>query len=242
MAYLLHRGEYDKRRDPVKPDTPDALPPMPADLPRNRLGLAQWLMRPEHPLTARVVVNRFWQEVFGNGLGAHRRRLRRHRRASLAPRAARLAGRRVSRIGMGREAPLPDDGRVIDLPAVGRDDAGEARERPAQSPALARAAVPDGWRDDPRRRPRLQRSSWPASWAARASSRTSPRASGKLSPCRRAIPISTSPITANGCTAAAFTPSGSAARRRRRWMSSTLPLARSAPSAANGPTLRFRPS
>ncbi len=68
MAYLLHRGEYDKRRDPVKPDTPDALPPMPADLPRNRLGLAQWLVRPEHPLTARVVVNRFWQEVFGNGL------------------------------------------------------------------------------------------------------------------------------------------------------------------------------
>ena len=68
LAYLLYRGEYDKRRDPVKPDTPDALPPMPANLPRNRLGLARWLVGPEHPLTARVVVNRFWQEVFGNGL------------------------------------------------------------------------------------------------------------------------------------------------------------------------------
>jgi hypothetical protein len=68
MAYLLHRGEYDKRRDEVKPDTPDALPPMPADLPKNRLGLAKWLIRPEHPLTARVTVNRFWQEVFGAGL------------------------------------------------------------------------------------------------------------------------------------------------------------------------------
>jgi hypothetical protein len=68
MAYLLHRGEYDKRRDPVKADTPDALPPLPADLPRNRLGLARWLVRPEHPLTARVTVNRFWQEVFGAGL------------------------------------------------------------------------------------------------------------------------------------------------------------------------------
>ena len=65
---MLYRGEYDKRRDPVKPDTPDALPPMPADLPRNRLGLASWLVRPEHPLTARVTVNRFWQEVFGTGL------------------------------------------------------------------------------------------------------------------------------------------------------------------------------
>jgi hypothetical protein len=68
MAYLLHRGEYDKRRDSLKPDTPDALPRMSSDLPKNRLGLAQWLVRPEHPLTARVVVNRFWQEVFGNGL------------------------------------------------------------------------------------------------------------------------------------------------------------------------------
>ncbi len=68
MAYVLHRGEYDKRREPVKPDTPDVLPPMPPDLPRNRLGLAQWLLQPEHPLTARVTVNRFWQEVFGTGL------------------------------------------------------------------------------------------------------------------------------------------------------------------------------
>ena len=68
MAFLLYRGEYDKRRESVKPDTPNMLPPMPADLPRNRLGLAQWLVRPENPLTARVTVNRFWQEVFGTGL------------------------------------------------------------------------------------------------------------------------------------------------------------------------------
>jgi mono/diheme cytochrome c family protein len=68
MAYLLYRGEYDKRRDPVKADTPDCLPPMPRELPKNRLGLARWLVRPEHPLTARVTVNRFWQEVFGAGL------------------------------------------------------------------------------------------------------------------------------------------------------------------------------
>lgn len=68
MAFILFRGEYDKRRDKVTPETPAALPPMPADLPRNRLGLARWLLRPEHPLTARVTVNRFWQEVFGAGL------------------------------------------------------------------------------------------------------------------------------------------------------------------------------
>ncbi len=68
MAHLLFRGEYDKRRDPVKADTPDVLPPMPPELPKNRLGLAQWLVRPENPLIARVAVNRLWQEVFGTGL------------------------------------------------------------------------------------------------------------------------------------------------------------------------------
>ena len=68
MAFVLFRGEYDKRRDQVKPGTPQLLPPFPADVPRNRLGLAEWLLRPEHPLTARVTVNRFWQEVFGAGL------------------------------------------------------------------------------------------------------------------------------------------------------------------------------
>jgi mono/diheme cytochrome c family protein len=68
MAYILYRGEYDKRRDPVQADTPDILPPFPSDLPRNRLGFAQWLLRDDQPLTARVTVNRFWQEVFGTGL------------------------------------------------------------------------------------------------------------------------------------------------------------------------------
>jgi hypothetical protein len=68
MAYILYRGEYDKRRDPVLPDTPKFLPPWPPDLPKNRLGLARWLMRPEQPLTARVTVNRTWQEVFGVGI------------------------------------------------------------------------------------------------------------------------------------------------------------------------------
>jgi mono/diheme cytochrome c family protein len=67
-AFVLYRGEYDKRREQVSAETPGLLPPMPADLPRNRLGFARWLLRPEQPLTARVAVNRFWQELFGVGL------------------------------------------------------------------------------------------------------------------------------------------------------------------------------
>jgi cytochrome c553 len=67
-AYVLARGEYDKRTDEVIPDTPEILPPFPADAPRNRLGLARWLLLADHPLTSRTTVNRFWQEVFGTGL------------------------------------------------------------------------------------------------------------------------------------------------------------------------------
>jgi hypothetical protein len=68
MAYVLFRGEYDKRRDQVTADTPEVLPPFPDSEPRNRLGFAKWLLLPQHPLTARVTVNRFWQEVFGEGI------------------------------------------------------------------------------------------------------------------------------------------------------------------------------
>lgn len=67
-AYVLNRGEYDKRREEVHPATPAFLPAMTPDEPRNRLGLAKWLLRADNPLTARVTVNRFWQQVFGQGI------------------------------------------------------------------------------------------------------------------------------------------------------------------------------
>lgn len=65
---ILERGNYEQPRDPVSAGTPDFLPPPPADAPTNRLGLARWLFSPEHPLTARVQVNRAWQIFFGQGL------------------------------------------------------------------------------------------------------------------------------------------------------------------------------
>jgi hypothetical protein len=67
-AYILVRGEYDRRGEKVGPITPAALPPYEEKYPRNRLGFAQWLLSKDHPLTARVTVNRFWQEVFGQGI------------------------------------------------------------------------------------------------------------------------------------------------------------------------------
>lgn len=67
-THILVRGSYLSPGDQVQPDVPAALPPWPADAPRNRLGLAQWLLDDAQPLAARVAVNRLWQQVFGRGL------------------------------------------------------------------------------------------------------------------------------------------------------------------------------
>merc|ERR1711964_348721 len=67
-AYILHRGDYTKRREPVRPNTPDVLPPMPADASPNRMAVANWLIAPQHPLTSRVAINRLWQQIFGTGI------------------------------------------------------------------------------------------------------------------------------------------------------------------------------
>ena len=67
-TFVLIRGSYDKPGAKVTPAVPSFLPPMPADAPRNRLGLARWLVDPANPLTARVAVNRYWQMFFGTGL------------------------------------------------------------------------------------------------------------------------------------------------------------------------------
>ncbi len=67
-TFVLRRGAYDAPGESVERHAPAALPPMPAAYPANRLGLAKWLVSAEHPLTARVTVNRFWQMFFGTGL------------------------------------------------------------------------------------------------------------------------------------------------------------------------------
>ena len=65
---ILVRGQYDKLGEAVVPGVPAALPPLPEGAPRNRLGVAQWLVSNDNPLTARVTVNRIWRDLFGIGL------------------------------------------------------------------------------------------------------------------------------------------------------------------------------
>lgn len=67
-AHVLLRGNYDAFGEEVFPNTPETILAFPEDLPKNRYGLAQWLTHEDHPLTARVAVNRLWQNFFGTGL------------------------------------------------------------------------------------------------------------------------------------------------------------------------------
>ncbi len=67
-TFVLKRGQYDQPGEKVAPGVPEVLPPLPEGAARNRLGLAQWLVHPSNPLTARVAVNRWWQMIFGVGL------------------------------------------------------------------------------------------------------------------------------------------------------------------------------
>ena len=68
QAHILERGQYTEKREKVASLVPQWLGSAPPEAPGNRLGLAQWLVSPTHPLTARVTVNRFWQHYFGTGL------------------------------------------------------------------------------------------------------------------------------------------------------------------------------
>jgi hypothetical protein len=67
-TYVFERGNWLVKGDKVEPDVPHSLNPLPAGAPHNRLGLALWMIAKENPLTARTMVNRVWEQIFGNGL------------------------------------------------------------------------------------------------------------------------------------------------------------------------------
>ena len=71
-TYVLMRGHYASpdKSEVIKPGVPSIFPALPEGAPVNRLGLARWLVSPEHPLTSRVTVNRYWAMIFGRGIVA----------------------------------------------------------------------------------------------------------------------------------------------------------------------------
>ena len=106
MAYILNRGQYDQPREKVEPNVPSALAAhvrLDAAQPARAGGVAGGS---GNPLTARVTVNRFWQEVFGTGIVQDRGRFRIARRSAFASGTARLAGGGFPRIRLGRQTIL----------------------------------------------------------------------------------------------------------------------------------------
>ena len=67
---ILQRGQYDQPGEKVTASTPTAILPFKSGLRKDRLGLSEWLFQDDHPLTARVAVNRLWQQIFGKGIVA----------------------------------------------------------------------------------------------------------------------------------------------------------------------------
>lgn len=68
VTRIFERGNWLVHGDTIEANVPASLPALPEEYPRNRLGLAQWLVHPDNPLTSRVIVNRFWEQIFGTGL------------------------------------------------------------------------------------------------------------------------------------------------------------------------------
>lgn len=67
-SYVFERGNWLSKTDPVQPDVPASLSPLPEGAPKNRLGLAMWLTSKDNPLVSRTIVNRIWEQIFGLGL------------------------------------------------------------------------------------------------------------------------------------------------------------------------------
>ena len=145
---MLLRGAYDRPGEKVSPGVPAALPPLPAGVPNNRLGFAEWLVDPANPLPARVAVNRYWQMYFGTGLVKTVEDFGSQGEWPSHPGTAGLAGHRIHPHGLGREGHAEDDRDERDVPAVFAGDAGAAAEgsgEPAAGARPARAACRPRW-------------------------------------------------------------------------------------------------
>ncbi len=151
-TFILDRGAYDAPTKRVYPTTPVSVMEFPKDLPRNRLGLAQWLIDEDNPLTARVAVNRYWQLLFGRGLVKTIRRLRQPGRLTLPPRVAQLAGDSLSGIGLECEGAVTTTRHFGHLSAVVDSHSREERKGLRQRVAGPRSQLPPTRRDDSRQR------------------------------------------------------------------------------------------
>ena len=242
-TFVLKRGRYDMpdTSKKVEPGVPSCLPPLPAGVARNRLGLAQWLAVAREPADGPRRRQPDLAAPFRHGPGQDGRELRRPGRAAVASRAARLAGDRAGPHRLGLEGPAQADRHERDLPAGVEREAGPGRSRPGKPAAGARTAVSAPGRSGARQRPGDRRLAGQHASAARRSSPTSRPACGKSWPAARARrPMCKT--RGRSSMAAASTSTASGPSRTRPWPPSTPPAARSARSSGREPTRRSRPS
>ena len=142
-AFLLLRGEYDQKGEQVQRATPAALPSFPESAPQNRLGFARWLVSTENPLTARVAVNRFWQQVFGTGIVRTADDFGPGRRSQPSWFIG-LVGGGLHEQRLGYQTTDEDDGHVFNLSPVVTFDSRAGHSGSRQSTARAWSKIPLG--------------------------------------------------------------------------------------------------
>ena len=242
LARILKRGRYDQPGEEVEGDVPHVFPRIPDGAPRNRLGLARWLLRPDHPLTARVFVNRVWQDLMGTGLVASSWDFGVMGDAPSHPELLDWLAVRFQDGGWKVKDLLRIIVTSARVQAERAGHAGSPREGPGEPPPLPRPAPPPRW---PRccatsRSPRAASSSGTS--AARRRGRTSPRTSGRPWPCSTRTRASTWRTRADGLYRRSLYTFVKRPRTTPRWTPSTRRPGRSARSAASGRTLPSRPS
>ena len=232
-TFVLARGDYRNQTEKVQPGVPAMLPPLPKDAPLNRLTLAQWLVDPNHPLTARVAVNRFWQMYFGSGIVKTQEDFGVQGEPPVHPELLDWLATEFVRTGWDVRAMQ----RAIVTSATYRQsstrDAGPARTRPGEPAPGARAAI-TGSRPKRSATRRWRRAGCSIGRSAvPACVRTSRTDCGRRWRSAKATPGSrTSRAAARISTAAACIRCGSVRFHPLRSRSSTRPIGRSARPAA----------
>ena len=168
IAFVLNRGEYDQRKDQVAPATPAMLPAYPRRSAAQSPGVCQVAAAARASAHGARHRQSILERSVRHGPREDGRRFRRLGRVAVASGIARLAGRRVSRIGLGREEAFQADGHVGHVSAKRGRHAGEAREGSGEPPALARPAVPHGCRNGSRLCARRERAACRQRSAGRA--------------------------------------------------------------------------
>ena len=197
--------------------------------------------RPIQPADSARYRESFLAGALWHRLGQVERRLRLARAGAVTSGVARLAGRRVSRIRMGRQEILQAVGDIVRVPAVRSGERSQAKSRSREPAAVARSALPHGWRDGARLCPCGQRASGARHWRTQREALPTSRYLGNCGHDRQQHSVLQARHAATSSTGAASTPSGSAALLRHPWRFSERLPGRVVPCAANEPTLRCRP-